>query len=80
MKKLIFSALVAVVAVGGAFVTKAGTIYEGDDSNIYHCDGPSAPLCTTSDFPAGVQIREQGTSDPYQFPSQVLTDSDFKLQ
>lgn len=45
MKKLFFSALVAVVAIGGAYANEYSTEPNGGGS-IFYCSGLLAPLCS----------------------------------
>ncbi|MBE9601864.1 hypothetical protein [Pedobacter sp. MC2016-24] len=47
MKRLFFSALLAIVAIGGSLTSKAGAVYFDADSKEIDCTGTGA-LCRTA--------------------------------
>lgn len=63
MKKLFFTALVAIVAVGGAYAQYVST--PGATSPQFNCSGTATPLCTYPIYPAGSTEPIPADSDVY---------------
>lgn len=65
MKRTIFSALLAIVAIGGTLVTKAATYY-GPNNTVFNCSGAGAVCRTSALIPTTVWTLPDQQGDPLQ--------------
>ena len=62
MKKLFFSAFLAIVAIGGALSTHA-QVYYTNGGQSYDCSSPVGQLCEQINEPLWTDAAREGTAD-----------------
>lgn len=72
MKNLFFSAMLAVIAVGGALTSKAGGVYFDADNQEINCTG-NASLC--SDIDPAVTLWTEPNQQGQSFQSDELDET-----